>query len=77
MQRILTDVHVFVWDTNHPHQAEAFEAVRRSFEHRPGKAEPRSGDTGPSGPVNVRSCTRDDGTKVDAHSRSAPALHGR
>ncbi|MCZ8313002.1 MAG: hypothetical protein O9320_19310 [Magnetospirillum sp.] len=70
-------MHVFVWDINHPHQAEAFEAVRRSFEHRPGKAEPRSGDTGPSGPVNMRSYTRDDGTKVDAHSRSAPALHGR
>ena len=65
------------WDTNHPRQAEAFEAVRRSFEHRPDKSEPRSGDAETGGPVNVRSYRRDDGTKVDAHSRSAPALHGR
>jgi hypothetical protein len=74
-ERVMRDQ--IYWDTNHPRQAEAFEAVRRSFEHRPDKSEPRSGDTGTGGPVNVRSYKRDDGTKVDAHSRSAPALHGR
>jgi hypothetical protein len=58
--------------------------VRRAFEHRQNNPEtkrvPNGGGKGAAasgGSVNVRSYKRDDGTKVDAHSRSAPALHGR
>jgi hypothetical protein len=82
VQKVMKDR--IYWDTNHPRQAEAFEAVRRSFEHRqnnPARAQGGNGNgrgaAASFGPVNVRSYKRDDGTKVDAHSRSAPALHGR
>ncbi len=82
VQKVMRDR--IYWDTNHPRQAEAFEAVRRAFEHRqnnPARAQGGNGsgrgEAASGGPVNVRSYTRDDGTKVDAHSRSAPALHGR
>lgn len=58
--------------------------MRRSFEHRQNNPEtkrvPKGGGRGAAasgGPVQVREYARDDRTKVDARSRSAPALHGR
>lgn len=55
--------------STHPRQAEAFEKVRQSFEHRFGK---RAENGGKGGDVHVRAYTRGDGTDVGAHSRSAP-----
>jgi hypothetical protein len=71
-------------NSNHPRQAEAFAAVRQWHEQRYDKRKGSSSGRGNGrgagaggGPVQVRSYARDDGTKVDAHARSAPALHGR
>ncbi len=68
------------WNSNHPRQAEAFAAVRQWHEQRYDKRKGNGSGRGAGasgGPVQVRSYARDDGTKVDAHTRSAPALHGR
>jgi hypothetical protein len=61
--------------STHPRQAEAFEKVRKHFEHRypaptRGRAATQSGGGG--GPVHVDAYTRSDGTQVTTHSRSAP-----
>jgi hypothetical protein len=54
--------------SSHPRQAEAFEKVRKHFEHR--YPSPTRG-----GPVQVDAYTRADGTHVTTHSRSAPGRH--
>lgn len=68
------------WDTNHPRQAEAFAAVRQWRELRYDKRKANGSGRGTAasgGPLQVCKYARDDGTKVEAHTRSAAALHGR
>ncbi len=60
--------------SSHPRQAEAFEKVRKHFEHRypaPVRGRPRT-QSGGGGPVHVDAYARADGTQVTTHSRSAP-----
>jgi hypothetical protein len=62
--------------SSHPRQAEAFEKVRKHFEHRypaPTRGRPATQSSeGGGGPVHVDAYTRSDGTQVTNHSRSAP-----
>lgn len=62
--------------STHPRQAEAFEKVRKHFEHRypaPTRGRPTAqSGAGGGGPIHVDAYTRGDGTKVTTHSRSAP-----
>ena len=62
--------------STHPRQAEAFEKVRKHFEHKypaptRGRTSAPSSSSG-GGLVHVDAYTRSDGSRVTTHSRSAP-----
>jgi hypothetical protein len=59
------------WQSGNPRQAEAFEKVKSWFESS--ETRRRNQLRTSHGPVTVDPYTRGDGTKVDGHTRSAPA----